>query len=125
MEKIMKIEKIIITEKLKKINEHWSPRVIAEMNNYQFKLAKVKDEFIWHKHEDTDETFFVISGRLTIELKEEKVFLEKGEMVVIPRGIEHKPYAEKECEIMLIEPKETVNTGNIVSEMTVKNDQWI
>tara|TARA_B100001142_G_scaffold86873_1_gene88453 strand:- start:1937 stop:2314 length:378 start_codon:yes stop_codon:yes gene_type:complete len=125
MEKIMKIEKIIITEKLKKINEHWSPRVIAEMNNYQFKLAKVKDEFIWHKHEDTDETFFVISGRLTIELKEEKVFLEKGEMVVIPRGVEHKPYAEKECEIMLIEPKETVNTGNIVSEMTVKNDQWI
>ncbi len=121
----MKIEKIIITEKLKKINEHWSPRVIAEMNNYQFKLAKVKDEFIWHKHEDTDETFFVISGRLTIELKEEKVFLEKGEMVVIPRGVEHKPYAEKECEIMLIEPKETVNTGNIVSEMTVKNDQWI
>ena len=121
----MKIEKINIDQKLKKINEHWSPRVIAEMNDYQFKLAKVKDEFIWHKHKDTDEAFFVINGRLTIELKEEKVFLEKGEMVVIPCGVEHRPFAEEECEIMLIEPKETVNTGNIISEMTVKNDQWV
>ena len=112
-------------QKLKKINEHWSPRVFAEMNDYQFKLAKVKDEFIWHKHEETDEAFFVINGRLTIELKEEKVFLEKGEMVVIPCGVEHRPFAEEECEIMLIEPKETVNTGNIISEMTVKNDQWV
>ena len=102
-----------------------SPRVFAEMNDYQFKLAKVKDEFIWHKHEETDEAFFVINGRLTIELKEEKVFLEKGEMVVIPCGVEHRPFAEEECEIMLIEPKETVNTGNIISEMTVKNDQWV
>ena len=125
MEKIMKIEKISIDQKLKKINEHWSPRVFAEMNDYQFKLAKVKDEFIWHKHEETDEAFFVINGRLTIELKEEKVFLEKGEMVVIPCGVEHRPFAEEECEIMLIEPKETVNTGNIISEMTVKNDQWV
>ena len=113
------------SQKLKKINEHWSPRVFAEMNDYQFKLAKVKDEFIWHKHEETDEAFFVINGRLTIELKEEKVFLEKGEMVVIPCGVEHRPFAEEECEIMLIEPKETVNTGNIISEMTVKNDQWV
>ena len=121
----MKIEKINIYQKLKKINEHWSPRVFAEMNDYQFKLAKVKDEFIWHKHEETDEAFFVINGRLTIELKEEKVFLEKGEMVVIPCGVEHRPFAEEECEIMLIEPKETVNTGNIISEMTVKNDQWV
>ena len=121
----MKIEKININQKLKKIKEHWSPRVFAEMNDYQFKLAKVKDEFIWHKHEETDEAFFVINGRLTIELKEEKVFLEKGEMVVIPCGVEHRPFAEEECEIMLIEPKETVNTGNIISEMTVKNDQWV
>ena len=121
----MKIEKINIDQKLKKINEHWSQRVFAEMNDYQFKLAKVKDEFIWHKHEETDEAFFVINGRLTIELKEEKVFLEKGEMVVIPCGVEHRPFAEEECEIMLIEPKETVNTGNIISEMTVKNDQWV
>ena len=121
----MKIEKINIHQKLKKINEHWSPRVFAVMNDYQFKLAKVKDEFIWHKHEETDEAFFVINGRLTIELKEEKVFLEKGEMVVIPSGVEHRPFAEEECEIMLIEPKETINTGNIISEMTVKNDQWV
>ena len=115
----------MICQKLKKIYAHWSPRVFAEMNDYQFKLAKVKDEFIWHKHEETDEAFFVINGRLTIELKEEKVFLEKGEMVVIPCGVEHRPFAEEECEIMLIEPKETVNTGNIISEMTVKNDQWV
>ena len=118
-------KKINIRKKFDSFSDYWSPKVIAEMNDYQFKLAKVKDEFIWHKHEETDEAFFVINGRLTIELKEEKVFLEKGEMVVIPCGVEHRPFAEEECEIMLIEPKETVNTGNIISEMTVKNDQWV
>jgi len=125
MEKIVKIKKINLTQKFKKVNEHWSPKVIAEMNNYQFKLAKVKDEFIWHKHEETDETFLVIKGQLTIQLREEKVFLDEGEMIVIPKGVEHKPIAKKECQIMLIEPKETVNTGNINNERTVHNEQWV
>lgn len=126
MEKIVKIKKINITQKLKKISEFWSPKVIAEMNDYQFKLAKVKNEFVWHKHEDTDETFFIVNGQLTIELKKmEKIILNKGDMVVIPKGIEHKPIADEECEIMLIEPKKTINTGNVKNEMTTKNDQWI
>ena len=125
MEKIVKIKKINLNQKFKKVYEYWQPKVIAEMNEYQFKLAKVKDEFIWHKHEETDETFFIIKGQLTIELKNEKLLLNKGEMVVIPKGVEHRPFADKECEIMLIEPKETVNTGNISNEMTAKNNQWI
>lgn len=122
----MKIKKISITQKLKKINEYWSPKVIAEMNDYHFKLAKVKNEFVWHKHEDTDETFFIVNGQLTIELKKmEKIILNKGDMVVIPKGVEHKPIAAEECEIMLIEPNKTINTGNVKNEMTTKNDQWI
>ena len=122
----MKIKKINITQKLKKISEYWSPKVIAEMNDYQFKLAKVKNEFVWHKHEDTDETFFIVNGQLTIELKKmEKIILNKGDMVVIPKGVEHKPIATEECEIMLIEPNKTINTGNVKNEMTTKNDQWI
>ena len=126
MEKIVKIKKINITQKLKKISEYWSPKVIVEMNDYQFKLAKVKNEFVWHKHEDTDETFFIVNGQLTIELKKmEKIILNKGDMVVIPKGIEHKPIANEECEIMLIEPKKTINTGNVKNQMTTKNDQWI
>jgi mannose-6-phosphate isomerase-like protein (cupin superfamily) len=88
-------------------------------------LAKVKDEFIWHKHEETDETFFVIKGQLTILLRDQDIVINEGEIVVIPKGVEHKPIADKECQIMLIEPKETVNTGNIANEMTVKNNQWI
>ena len=121
----MKIQKININEKFEKISDYWSPRVIAEMNNYQFKLAKVKDEFIWHKHDDTDETFFVINGNLTIEFRNDKVSLGPGEMIVVPKGIEHKPLASNECEIMLIEPKGVINTGDKENKMTAPNDQWI
>ena len=125
MEKIVKIKKVNLSQKLAKISDYWSPKVIAQMNNYHFKLAKVKDEFIWHKHEETDETFFVIKGQLTILLRDQDIVINEGEMVVIPKGVEHKPLADKECQIMLIEPKETINTGNIANEMTVKNNQWI
>ena len=119
------VKKINIDQKLSLFNDHWNPRIIGELNKQHVKLAKIKGEFIWHKHEETDETFFIIKGQLTIELKNEKLFLNKGEMVVIPKGVEHRPFADKECEIMLIEPKETVNTGNISNEMTAKNNQWI
>ena len=122
----MKIEKINIDQKLKKINEHWSPRVFAEMNDYQFKLAKVKDEFIWHKHDSTDETFIVIDGSMVIEFRDGKVQLDKGEMYVVPKGVEHRPYADKECKVILIEPKGIVNTGDADSgTMTAENDVWI
>jgi len=106
-------------------HDHWKPRVVAEMNDYQFKLAKIKGEFVWHNHPDTDETFIVIEGRLDIEFREGKVTLEKGEMYVIPKGVEHKPVAYKECHIMVIEPKGVVNTGDEDSELTAQNDVWI
>ena len=120
MEKIVKIKKVNLSQKLTKVSDYWSPKVIAQMNNYHFKLAKVKDEFIWHKHEETDETFFVIKGQLTIQLRDGEIIINEGEMVVIPKNVEHKPLAAKECHIMLIEPRETVNTGNVEDEMTVK-----
>ena len=125
MEKIVKIKKVNLSQKLTKVSDYWSPKVIAQMNNYHFKLAKVKDKFIWHKHEETDETFFVIKGQLTIQLRDGEIIINEGEMVVIPKNVEHKPLAAKECHIMLIEPRETINTGNVEDEMTVKKNQWI
>ena len=118
-------KQINLKKKFGKFSDYWSPKVIAEMNSYQFKLAKVKGEFIWHQHVDTDETFFVISGKLNIELKDTTIKLNKGEMVIIPKGVEHRPYAENECKIMLIEPKGVINTGKNKGELTAKNDVWI
>jgi len=111
--------------KFKKFNQHWSPRVVAEMNDYQFKLAKVQGEFIWHVHPDTDEVFIVIEGALDIEFRDGKVRVETGEMFVVPKGVEHKPVAEYECQIMLVEPKGTVNTGEINNDRTAQNDVWV
>jgi len=112
-------------EKLKKIDQHWSPRVIAEMNHYQFKLAKVQGEFVWHTHPDTDEVFIIIEGLLDIEFRDGKVRLGAGEMFVVPKGVEHKPVAEHECRIMLVEPKGTINTGDTNSALTAQNDVWV
>ena len=112
-------------EKLNKIDRHWSPGVVAEMNDYQFKLAKVQGEFIWHSHADTDEVFIIIEGTLDIEFRDGKVRVETGEMFVVPKGVEHRPVAEKECHIMLVEPKGTVNTGSINSTLTAQNDVWL
>ncbi len=117
---------INLEKKFKKFTDHWSPKVIGEMNDYQFKLAKVQGDFIWHHHFDTDETFFVIKGKLTIEFKKGKVEIEEGEMYVVPKGVEHKPMASKECQIMIIEPKGVINTGNKMdSELKSDNDVWI
>ena len=121
----MKDLKINIAKKFNKISDLWKPRVIAEMNNYQFKLAKVKDEFIWHSHDDTDEVFLVIEGLLVIYFRTYEVELRKGEMYVVPKGVEHKPYAKEECQIMLIEPKGVVNTGGKRNQFTAENDVWI
>ena len=111
--------------KLNKLDEHWSPRVVAEMNDYQFKLAKVQGEFVWHDHPHTDEVFIVIDGVLEIEFRNGKVKLETGEMFVVPKGVEHRPVAEYECQIMLVEPKGTVNTGEISNDRTALNDVWV
>ena len=117
---------INLQNKLEKFSDHWSPKVIGEMNDYQFKLAKVQGDFIWHHHLDTDETFFVIKGKLTIEFKNSKVDIEEGEIFIVPKGVEHKPMATKECHIMIIEPKGVTNTGNKMnSELKSDNDVWI
>lgn len=113
-------------EKLSKFTEHWSPRIIAQLNDYQFKLAKVQGEFVWHDHPDTDEVFIVIKGHLVILFRDGEVSLDEGEMYVVPKGVEHKPVAEKECHILLVEPAGLVNTGSATeSEFTAPNDIWI
>ena len=121
----MNYKPINFNEKFSKFAKYWSPKVIAEMNDYQFKLVKVKGEFVWHNHKDTDEVFIVIDGTLDIEFKDGKVTLQSGEMFVVPKGAEHKPVALTECRIMLIEPKGVLNTGDVKSELTSENDIWI
>ena len=121
----MKYEAINFINKLSKFNEHWSPRVIAEMNDYQFRLAKGGREFVWHDHPDTDEVFIIIEGSLEIEFRDGKVTLNEGEMFVIPKGVEHKPFARKLCKVLLVEPKGVTNTGDAGGELTVVNDIWV
>ena len=119
------MKKINLSEKLSEFTDHWSPKIIAEMNNYQFKLVKIEGDFIWHNHSDTDETFIVLEGSMFIELEDETVELNEGEMYVVPRGVNHKPYAIEECKVMLVEPRGVLNTGNINNDLTASNDEWI
>ena len=119
------MNKINLKKKLSKFSNYWSPRVIAEMNDYQFKLVKIKGEFVWHSHQDTDEVFIVLNGSMNIEFKDKTISLSKGEMFVVEKGVEHKPYSEDECEIMIVEPKGVVNTGDSDSKLTAPNDIWI
>lgn len=121
----MKYHSINLKDKLSKFNDHWSPKVIGEMNQYQFKLVKIEGDFVWHQHQDTDEAFIVLDGEMAILFRDGQVKLSRGEMYVIPKGIEHKPYARKECHIMLVEPKGVVNTGDTKNEKTAENDVWI
>ncbi|CAI8720023.1 MULTISPECIES: cupin domain-containing protein [unclassified Pseudomonas] len=114
-----------LASKLQQITEHWSPRVIAEMNDYQFKVVKLLGDFIWHDHQDTDETFIVLDGQLRIDFRDGQVLVRKGEMYVVPKGVEHKPYAEQEVSLMLIEPRGVLNTGEAGGSRTAQNDQWI
>lgn len=116
---------INLKDKLSRFSEHWSPRVIAEMNDYQFKLAKVQGEFVWHAHADTDEVFIVIEGHLTLEFRDKAVPLSAGEMYVVPKGVEHRPVATSECSIMLVEPRGVVNTGDAGGAYTARNDVWV
>jgi len=119
------MKKINFKSKFEKFNDLWSPKVIAEMNDYQFKLVKIKDDFVWHEHNDTDEVFIVISGVIWIEFKDETIQINTGEMIVVPKGTKHRPYAIEEAQIMLVEPKGVVNTGDIESDLTALNDQWV
>lgn len=99
--------------------------MIAEMNDYQFKLVKVQGDFVWHDHPDTDEVFIVLEGQMTIEFRDGTVELSAGEMYVVPRGVEHKPWAADECHMLLVEPQGVVNTGDVVADKTAQNDVWI
>lgn len=112
-------------DKLARFSEHWSPRVIAEMNDYQFKLVKVQGEFVWHCHADTDEVFIVLDGAMALEFRDKTVPLVAGEMYVVPRGVEHRPVAAAECCIMLVEPRGVVNTGEAGGAYTAQNDVWV
>lgn len=120
------VTKINLAQKLTLIEDHWHPRVIAQLNNQHVKLVKFQGEFVWHHHEDADELFFVVKGRLRMDFRDKSEWLEAGEMIVVPRGIEHRPYAEEEVEVMLFEPTGLLNTGNVTDETkTAPLDDWL
>jgi mannose-6-phosphate isomerase-like protein (cupin superfamily) len=121
----MRYQAINFAKKFGLFDEQWQPKVIAEMNDYQFKLVKLKGDFIWHDHKYTDETFIVIDGVLRIDFRDGSVLVSAGEMFVVPKGIEHKPYAEREVKLLLIEPRGALNTGHAGGERTAQNDVWI
>lgn len=116
---------INLLDKIRQIDGHWQPRVVAEMNDYQFKVVKIAGDFVWHRHADTDETFIVLDGELRIDFRDGSVLLRSGEMAVVPKGVEHKPYAAAEVKLLLVEPRGVVNTGETESERTVANDIWL
>ena len=121
----MPLNKINLNEKFSKFSKYWSPRIIAEMNDYQFKLVKIKGEFIWHDHKDTDEVFIVIEGNMSIEFRDVIVDLSKGEMYDVPKVITNKTYAENECKVMLVEPMGVINTGEAGGDLTAPNGVWV
>jgi len=120
----MNIEVINLESKLAQFDDHWTPKIIAQMNDYHFKLVKIQGEFVWHKHPETDEVFIVLQGSMHIDLRDERIRLGEGEMCVIPKGVEHKPSAEEECQIMLVEPTGTTNTGDAGGGRTAETE-WI
>ena len=121
----MELKPINFAEKFNCFDDRWSPKVIAEMNDYQFKLVKIEGEFVWHAHLHTDETFIVLEGEMTILFEKFEVKLQTGEMYVVPKGVLHKPVAQTECKIMIVEPKGVVNTGSADGELTAANDIYI
>lgn len=114
-----------LTQKLAKFSEHWSPRVVAEMNDYQFKLVKLQGDFVWHQHEDTDEVFIVVKGEMQIGFRDREVTIREGELFVVPRGVEHITRAQEECHALIIEPRGVVNTGDAGGTLTAASDVWV
>jgi mannose-6-phosphate isomerase-like protein (cupin superfamily) len=121
----MKYEALNFEHKFGLFDEQWSPKVIAEMNDYQFKIVKIEGDFVWHGHKNTDETFIVLDGHLRIDFRDGHVRLGKGEMYVVPKGVEHKPFAEGEVKLLLIEPRGVANTGDEGGDRTAEDDVWI
>jgi mannose-6-phosphate isomerase-like protein (cupin superfamily) len=124
-EVIMAFESINLAEKLTLFRGLWSPKIVAQVNDHHVKVVKLQGDFVWHKHETTDELFLVLEGKMTIDFRDGSVVLEQGEMVVVPRGVEHKPCAKEECHTLVIERIATVNTGAAGGEMTAASDVWI
>ncbi len=114
-----------LAQKLAKFSEHWSPRVVAEMNDYQFKLVKLQGDFVWHQHEDTDEVFIVVKGEMQIGFRDREVTIREGELFVVPRGVEHITRAQAECHALIIEPRGVVNTGDAGGTLTAASDVWV
>jgi mannose-6-phosphate isomerase-like protein (cupin superfamily) len=112
-------------EKLAQIVEQWSPKIVAQLNDYHFKLAKLQGDFVWHSHPETDEAFLVLAGEMAIDFRDGTAKLSTGELLVVPKGVEHKPRAEEECHVLLVEPAGTPNTGDAGGERTVENPDWI
>ena len=117
--------KVNLQQKFSVVSEQWTPKVVAEMNDYQFKVAKLQGDFLWHQHEDTDETFLVIDGELRIDFRDGAVTLRAGEMLIVPKGVEHKPFAERKVKLLLIEPRGVRNTGEQTTDHTARNDVWL
>jgi len=119
------MEKVNLTEKFSKFSDYWSPKIAGELNDSYIKLVKLKGEFVWHQHEQEDELFLVVKGKLLIKLRDRDIELDEGEFVIIPRGVEHLPVAQEEVHVLLLEPKSTLNTGNIENERTVADPERI
>lgn len=115
------MEKVNVAQKLSLFDDHWHPRIVGELNNQHVKLAKLKGEFVWHKHDEEDELFYVLKGTLTMELRDQTIAINKNEFLIVPRGVEHKPVANEEVWLMLFEPATTINTGDTKSELTRNN----
>jgi mannose-6-phosphate isomerase-like protein (cupin superfamily) len=114
------MNKVSLAEKLSHFSDHWSPKIVAELNGQHVKLTKFKGPFIWHHHDDEDELFLVVKGRFRMELRDRSIWIEEGEMIVIPRGVEHRPVADEEVHVLLFEPAGTLNTGNVRGERTLE-----
>jgi mannose-6-phosphate isomerase-like protein (cupin superfamily) len=114
------IEKVNLRDKLSLFNAHWDPKIVGELNGQQVKLVKFKGEFVWHHHEHEDELFLVVRGNFVMELRDRRIPLEAGEFLIVPRGVEHRPVAENEVDVLLFEPATTLNTGNVVTERTIR-----
>jgi mannose-6-phosphate isomerase-like protein (cupin superfamily) len=121
----MEYSAINLEEKFARFSDCWAPKIIAQMNDYHFKLVRLQGDFIWHSHADTDEVFIVLGGEMSIEFRDGEVNLRAGEMLIVPKGVEHKPFAKNECRIMLVEPAGTINTGDAGGDRTAADNVWI
>ncbi len=119
------MEKIDVGDKLTRFNDHWSPKIVAELNGQHVKVVKYLGEFDWHKHDNEDELFYVVKGVLELQFRDRDIILSPGEMIVVPRGVEHRPVALEEVHCLLFEPAGTLNTGNVTTARTVDNPDWI